>query len=222
MPVFERDHDRGHYVAISHADRHPKLHYEATIHHGIRMEEFPLVTTPGYYLLFFGRRSLHTRARPRRSMWPSTWVCCLRSPASCRTRSTSIGPWSRASTATACGTSVPSVPTSAGRAPGGARALLHLISFEEPFGFSAESSRWRAALPSFADAPRLDVRTCSGWGERLPGGWARYQAVAAIEVPERLERSAVRASVERRFDVSRMVQDYIDVYRRVAGRTTGP
>ena len=38
-----------------------------------------------------------------------------RSPASCRTRSTSTGPWSRASTATACGTSVPSGPTSAGR-----------------------------------------------------------------------------------------------------------
>ena len=45
------------------------------------------------------------------------------------------------------------------------------------------------------------------------------QAVAAIEAAGRLERSAVRASVERRFDVSRMVQDYIDVYRRVAGRT---
>ncbi len=42
VPVFERYDDRGHYVAISDADRHPKLHYEATIHHGIQMNAFPL------------------------------------------------------------------------------------------------------------------------------------------------------------------------------------
>ena len=59
VPVFERYDDRGHYVAISDADRHPMLHYEATIHHGIRMEEFPLETAPGDYLLFFGRIHPH-------------------------------------------------------------------------------------------------------------------------------------------------------------------
>jgi hypothetical protein len=33
-----------------------------------------------------------------------------------------------------------------------------------------------------------------------------------------LDRAAVRASVERRFDVSRMVDEYIDVYRRIVER----
>jgi hypothetical protein len=47
VPVFERYGDRGHYVAISDADRHPRLRYEATIHHGIQMDTFPLVRTAG-------------------------------------------------------------------------------------------------------------------------------------------------------------------------------
>ena len=62
VPVFERYGDRGHYVAISDADRHPRLHYEATIHHGIRMDTFRLVETMGDYLLFFGRIHPHKGA----------------------------------------------------------------------------------------------------------------------------------------------------------------
>ena len=62
VPVFERYDDRGHYVAISDADRHPRLHYEATIHHGIRMDTFPLVEAAGDYLLFFGRIHPHKGA----------------------------------------------------------------------------------------------------------------------------------------------------------------
>ena len=62
VPVFERYGDRGHYVAISDADRHPRLRYEATIHHGIQMDTFPLVRTAGDYLLFFGRIHPHKGA----------------------------------------------------------------------------------------------------------------------------------------------------------------
>jgi hypothetical protein len=41
LPVFKVYEDRVHYVAISDADRHPDLHYAATIHHGVRLEDFP-------------------------------------------------------------------------------------------------------------------------------------------------------------------------------------
>jgi glycosyltransferase involved in cell wall biosynthesis len=44
------------------------------------------------------------------------------------------------------------------------------------------------------------------------------EAVAAIEAAGRLERSAVRQSVEQRFDVSRMVEDYVKVYHRIVDR----
>ena len=100
---------------------------------------------------------------------------------------------------------------------GGARALLHLISFDEPFGFSVIESM-ACGTPVIAarlgSMPELVQDGVNGYLVDAPD-----QAVAAIETAGRLERAAVRASVERRFDVSRMVDDYIDVYRRVAGRT---
>ena len=55
VPVFEKYNRRGYYVAISDADRHERLDYAATIHHGIDLDEFALQRTPGDYLLFFGR-----------------------------------------------------------------------------------------------------------------------------------------------------------------------
>src|SRR5690606_39147739 len=55
LPVFERYDDRVHYVSISAADRAPSLNYAATIHHGIRVEEFPYEHGGGPDLLFFGR-----------------------------------------------------------------------------------------------------------------------------------------------------------------------
>ena len=55
VPVFEKYNGRGYYVAISDADRHKRLDYVATIHHGIDLSEFELQRTPGDYLLFFGR-----------------------------------------------------------------------------------------------------------------------------------------------------------------------
>ncbi|MBK5269053.1 MAG: glycosyltransferase family 4 protein, partial [Acidimicrobiia bacterium] len=40
-------------------------------------------------------------------------------------------------------------------------------------------------------------------------------AVAAVRAAERIDRAAVRRSVEQRFDVNRMVDEYLEVYRRV-------
>ena len=55
LPVFEKYNGRSYYVAISDADRHERLDYVATIHHGIDLREFELERTAGDYLLFFGR-----------------------------------------------------------------------------------------------------------------------------------------------------------------------
>ena len=55
VPVYERYDATTTYVAISDADRHPELHYAATIHHGIDTDAFALDPSPGDHLLFFGR-----------------------------------------------------------------------------------------------------------------------------------------------------------------------
>ena len=45
------------------------------------------------------------------------------------------------------------------------------------------------------------------------------EAVEAVEAVGTLDRHAVRASVERRFDVDRMVDEYLDVYREILWRS---
>ena len=55
VAVYEKYNRLGGYVAISDADRHPRLDYLATIHHGIDTDAFAFHDSPGTYLLFFGR-----------------------------------------------------------------------------------------------------------------------------------------------------------------------
>src|SRR5258706_6656612 len=55
LPVFKAYDDRVHYVAISDADRRSDLRYAATIHHGVRLEDFPFDPKGSEDLLFFGR-----------------------------------------------------------------------------------------------------------------------------------------------------------------------
>ncbi len=59
VPVYEKYNRHGHYVAISDADRHPRLDYVATIHHGIDTTAFAPGDGGGGYLLFFGRIHPH-------------------------------------------------------------------------------------------------------------------------------------------------------------------
>ena len=59
VPVYEKYNRRSAYVAISDADRHPRLDYAATIHHGIDTDDFPPGSGDGGYLLFFGRIHPH-------------------------------------------------------------------------------------------------------------------------------------------------------------------
>ena len=47
VPVFEKYNGSGYYVAISDADRHERLDYVATIHHGIDLGEFELEREAG-------------------------------------------------------------------------------------------------------------------------------------------------------------------------------
>ncbi len=74
IPVYERYDSTTAYVSISDADRHPNLHYAATIHHGIDIDEFAIHPSPGEHLLFFGRihpdKGTAARDRGRPPMWP--------------------------------------------------------------------------------------------------------------------------------------------------------
>src|SRR5712691_3475228 len=135
VPVFERYNGRGYYVAISDADRHENLDYVATIHHGIDLDEFDVEREPGDYLLFFGRihpekgtaEAIDVAERAGRPLTIAgiiqdrDYFERLVEPRIDGERVSYVGPVG---------------PDRRGDLLGGARALLHLVNFDEPFGFS--------------------------------------------------------------------------------------
>lgn len=212
LPVYQKYDSRGFYVAISDADRHPSLNYVATIHHGIDMRELALAVGPREALLFFGRihpdkGTAQAIEVARRAGLPLIIAGIVQDREyfqrevephldGQRVRFIgSVGPERRAALL------------------GGARALLHLIDFDEPFGFSV--------VEAMACGTPVIAHARGSMAELIRDGQNGYLvdsidgAVRAVESAAGADPKQVRASVERRFDVSRMVDEYIAVYHRV-------
>ena len=212
VPIYQKYNDRGYYVAISDSDRHPSLQYVATIHHGIEMAEFDLHPDGGDYLLFFGR--IHPEKGAAEAIEVASRVGM---PLVIAGIIQDQGYFDRLVAPRVDGEKVtylgPVGPEARGALLGGARALLHLISFEEPFGFSVVESM-ACGTPVIA-FPRGSMPEIVRHGE---GGYlveSVEEAVTAVERAAGIDRAGVRASVETRFDVDRMVDEYLAVYHRV-------
>jgi glycosyltransferase involved in cell wall biosynthesis len=212
VPVFQKYNARGYYVAISDADRHERLDYIATIHHGIDFDEFTLQRESGDYLLFFGRihpdkGTVEAIDLAERLGMPLTIAGIVQDgdyyerlvePRLDGERVSYVGPVG---------------PDRRGGLLGGARALLHLVNFDEPFGFSV--------VEAMACGTPVIARRRGSMGEIVRHGVNGFlvealdDAAAAVNAAETLDRAAVRASVEGRFGVARMVDEYLALYRRV-------
>lgn len=55
VPVYKKYNLTGHYVSISNADRSPELNYMATVYNGLNIKDFEFTEMPDNYLLYFGR-----------------------------------------------------------------------------------------------------------------------------------------------------------------------
>ena len=210
--VYERYDATNTYVAISDADRHPRLRYAATVHHGIQLDAFPAVADPGDHLLFFGRihpdkGTAHAIEVARRAGRPLVIAGIIHDEAYFRTE---VEPHLDGDRVRYIG---PVAAADRGAVLGGAHALLHLIDFDEPFGFSVAESL-ACGTPVIASdrgsMPELVEDGHDGWLVR-----GNDEAVGAVKLVSSLDRVGIRASAHRRFDATRMAAQYVDVYRDV-------
>jgi glycosyltransferase involved in cell wall biosynthesis len=214
IPAYKRYDDRVAYVAISDSDRHPELSYAATIHHGIRLEEFPFDPAGSEELLFFGRmhrdkgaaeavqaarlagRRLVMAGLVQDEDYYRKQVQPFIDGEQVQYRGVLGGPERTA-------------------ALGKARALLHLIDFEEPFGLSV--------IEAMACGTPVIAYRRGSMPELIEHGRTGFlvdtldQAVHAIERVGEIDRAECRRHVASRFTVERMADEYLELYRRVLG-----
>jgi glycosyltransferase involved in cell wall biosynthesis len=215
LPAYRRYDDRVAYVAISDADRHPDLDYAATIHHGIDLADFPFDPAGGDDLLFFGRvhpdkGAAEAIAVARESGRRLVMAGIVQDEAYHRDkvaphidgdRVTHLGPVGGAKRAATLG---------------GARALLHLIGFEEPFGLSVvEAMACGTPVIAFrrGSMPELIDHGVTGFLVD-----SVEEAVAAVARIGEIDRAACRRGVEQRFTVDRMADSYVALYRSIIAR----
>jgi glycosyltransferase involved in cell wall biosynthesis len=215
LPAYQEYADRVAYVAISDADRHPALEYVATIRHGIDVGSFDLHRTPGDHLVYFGRihpdkgtaRAIEVAAR---SGLPLVIAGIVQDEEYFRREVQPHIDGKQVSYLGSVG------PRDRQRVLGGARALLHLIEFAEPFGFSVVEAM-ACGTPVIAHArgsmPELITPGVDGWLVDT-----MEQTLAAVDAAGRIDRAAVRRSAEVRFGVERMVDDYLALYHRLLDR----
>ena len=212
LPVYQKYNRRSHYVAISDADRHPSLDYVATVHHGIDMQAFSVGCAPRGYLLFFGRihpdkGTAEAIEVARRAGLPLVIAGIVQDAAYFERAVRPKLDGERVRFIGAVG------PERKNALLGGARALLHLVDFDEPFGFSVVEAM-AAGTPVIANRrgsmPEIVRDEESGFlVDSIDAAAMAVQRVAELS-PAR-----VRASVEERFHANRMVDDYLSVYERV-------
>jgi len=212
LPMYTPYQDRVHYVAISAADRHPDLRYAATIHHGIPIDDFPFDPVGSEDLLFFGRihpdKGAAEAIAAAQASGRRLHLYGIVQDADYHDRE--VAPASD-------GVSICYHGVTGGaerlRALGSARALLHLINFDEPFGLSV--------IEAMACGTPVVARRRGSMSELIEDGVTGFlvdsaaEALAAIDRIDDIDRAAVRRAVAERFTVDRMADDYLALYRRI-------
>jgi glycosyltransferase involved in cell wall biosynthesis len=214
LPVYKAYDNDVAYVSISESDRHPDLHYAATIHHGIQLEDFPFDPVGGEHVLFYGR--IHpdkgtaeaisaAKGAGRRLVMAGiiqdeTYYRDKVAPALDGDRVQHIGVVGGAAR---------------GQLLGGARALLHLINFAEPFGLSV--------IEALACGTPVIAFNRGSMPELIDHGVTGFlvdtvdEAIEAIARIDDIDRAACRAAVEQRFTVGRMAEQYLALYHQLLG-----
>ncbi|MDD4747857.1 MAG: glycosyltransferase family 4 protein [Salinivirgaceae bacterium] len=212
IPVYKKYNNNNFYVSISNSDRNTELDYIATVYNGIDSKDFTFNPNPKDYLLFFGR--IH----PEKGAWEAIQIAkkankkliisgLIQDEAYFDQK---VKPFVNNTDIVYVGNSG---PKERDILLGEAAALLHPISFDEPFGLSVAESMFcgtpvvafsRGSMPELIDDSKTGflVNTVD-------------QAVESLNKIDAISRKHCREWAMLNFSLEKMVDGYFDVYQQV-------
>lgn len=209
LPVYQKYNGRIGYVSISDADRSPDLCYMATVHHGIRINEFRYQPEPEDYLLFFGRihadKGTHEAIQIARACGRPLIIAGIIQNQDYFKKH--IAPELSGGMIEYIGSVGPDQRSDL---LGNASALLHPIFFDEPFGLSVvEAMACGTPVIAFNRGSMPELIEHGNNGFLVADVQEAIQAVASLE---EICRGDCRKHAEQHFTVERMVDDYVNIY----------
>ncbi len=212
IPVYKKYNNSTSYVSISDSDRSDELDYLATIYHGLDPEKFTFRKEKEDYLLYFGRIHPHKGAHAaieiaKRAGFRLKIAGLIQDETYFNLE---IKPFIDNKNVEYLGNVGPEARD---ELLGGAKALLHPIFFEEPFGLSVlEAMMCGTPVIAFkrGSMPELITEGISGF---LPVNIS--EAILAIKALDKIDPKNCRAYAVKKFSLETMINNYIEAYRTV-------
>ena len=211
IPVYKKYNSMSAYVSISNSDRSTDLDYLGTVYNGIKTEDFSYNPHPDDYLLFFGRihpdkgalQAIEIAKQSRKRLLIAEII--------------QDENYFRMEIEPLLGDDIVFLgsadPEKRNDLLGKACALLHPISFNEPFGLSvAEAMLCGTPVIAFnrGSMPEVIKHEHSGFLVRNVS-----EAVDAVNRIKNINRADCHTWAKNNFSCEKMVADYIGLYKQI-------
>lgn len=212
MPVYKEYNPHSYYVSISNSDRHPDLNYLDTVYNGLDEQQFSFGTGDGDYLLYFGRihpdKGTYEAIQIALHSKKKLFICGLIQDQ--QYYNERVLPFINSTSIIYLGNAG---PRQRNELFGKASALLHPISFEEPFGLSvAESMMCGTPVIAFNRGAMKELIIDSKTGFLIDDIEGAVNAVTKIK---NIDRHTCRKQALQRFSSREMALHYIKLYNKI-------
>ncbi|SKB28248.1 glycosyltransferase family 4 protein [Daejeonella lutea] len=211
IPVYKKYNDSSSFVSISNSDRSPDLKYLATVYNGIRTADFTFNEVADDYLIFFGRihpdkgtlEAIQIARKSKQKLLIAGIVQDVnyfkeKIEPELDEQILFIGH---------------AGPTERNKLLGKAKALLHPINFDEPFGLSvAESMYCGTPVIAFNRGSMPELINNGKTGCLVTDVESASEAVGTLNL---IDRNQCHQWAKSNFSSEKMVSDYLVLYKQI-------
>jgi len=219
LEIYKKYNPINHYVSVSNSAQHPDLTYQATIYHGINLQDYTFQPSIGRYLLVLGRldhdKGIAEAIQIAKNADIKLVIAGIISNPEYFEKE--IKPHID-------GVHIEYIGAVGGTQKnevlGQAYALLHLINFNEPFGFSV--------IEAMACGTPVIALNKGSMREIIDHGTTGFvveslsEVLSSLNKVKSLNRSNCRRWIEQKFTQDLMVDRYLGLYERILDGKSNP